>query len=75
MERVAVEDPDYAAMKALEASTKPPPGRTLPGIMKSPHIWRAMLPDNPSPGTQLIHVRTTDMFGKTYADRRVIRIR
>ena len=25
-------------------------------------------------GTQLIHVRTTDMFGQTYTDHRVIRI-
>jgi hypothetical protein len=75
MEQVAVEDPAYAAMKALEASTKPPPGRTLPAIMKSPHIWRAMLPANPMPGTYLLHVRTKDMFGKTYADRRLLRIR
>jgi hypothetical protein len=74
MERVPVEDPAYAEMKALEASAKPPPGRTLPGIIKSPHIWRAMLPENAPRGTHLIHVRTTDMFGKTYADKRVIRI-
>jgi hypothetical protein len=75
MELVAIEDPAYAEMKALEAGTKPPPGRALPAIMKSPHIWRAMLPANPPSGTHLLHVRTTDMFGKTYADRRVLRVR
>lgn len=46
----------------------------LPETIKSPHIWRAKLPANPPKGTRIIYVRTTDMFGKTYTDRRSISI-
>lgn len=75
MEHVAIEDPAYQELKAMEAGTKPPPGRTLPGIIKSPHMWQANLPSNAPSGTHLIHARTTDMFGKTYTDRRILRVR
>lgn len=74
MEPVRIEDPAYMQAKRLEMEFKLP-GRPLPGAMKSPHIWRATLPANPPTGTQLIYVRTKDMFGQTYMDKRVIRIR
>ncbi len=74
MERVAVEDPYFMAMKRDEEGPNPPRGRKLPKPFKATHIWRATLPPNPAPGTYLIQVRTTDMFGKTYTDRRSIRI-
>jgi hypothetical protein len=38
------------------------------------HGWIATLPASPPAGTHLIQIRTTDMFGKTYADQRIIRI-
>lgn len=75
MQKVSREDPDYLAMKAREMEKNPPPGRKLPEIIKSPHLWQAILPASPPRGAHLIHVRTTDMFGKTYTDRRVIRVR
>jgi hypothetical protein len=88
MERKAVEDPAYVETKAREdtalnavleqknrenkpltASQDP-----LPKPIKSPHIWAANLPANPPKGSHAIHVRETDMFGKTHTDRRWIRI-
>ncbi len=42
--------------------------------MKSPHIWRAMLPANPPKGTHAIEVRTTDVFDQTYTDHRSIKV-
>lgn len=75
MERTARPDPYYQAMKRLEEGANPPPGRKLPVLMASPHLWRATLSEAPPPGTHLIHVRTTDMFGQTYSGRRIIRIR
>lgn len=75
MERVTRPDPDFLAMKALEESPAPPPGLKLPKPHETPHLWRALFPANPPAGTHLLHVRTTDMFGQTYADRRVVRIR
>lgn len=74
LERVAREDPYHAAIKRAEESEHPPHGRKLPNVMKSPHIWRGVLPAGPSPGTHLIEVRTTDMFGGTHFGRRIIRI-
>ena len=75
MEQARIGDPAYLAIKEAEASSSPPPGRKLPGISLSSHIWRAKLPANLPAGTHAITVRTTDMFGKTYEDRRVLRVR
>lgn len=68
-------DPFYVAMNRLEAGPNSPAGRKLPKVVSSSHIWVGRLPMNPPKGTHLIHVRTTDMFGRTYRDRRTIRIR
>lgn len=43
-----------------------------PGI--STHIWRAELPDQLTPGTYSLQVRTTDMFGKIWESSRIFRI-
>lgn len=68
-------DPYYKAMKDLEASTTPPPGRRLPGQMNSPHLWSGTLPANLPPGTHKVEIRTVDMFGRTYYGERVVRVR
>ncbi|AMV37681.1 calcineurin-like phosphoesterase C-terminal domain-containing protein [Planctomyces sp. SH-PL62] len=74
MEQVREADPYFVAMKALEEGPKPPPGRKLPAPNKSTHLWRARLASEaPAPGTHLIHVRATDMFGKTHVDQRAVR--
>jgi hypothetical protein len=41
----------------------------------SAHIWAANLPEDLGPGTHVIHVRTTDMFGQTDTAKRIIRVR
>lgn len=74
MEQVPRQDPAYAALKQLE-SDYTLPGRKLPEIIVSPHIWRATLPPGVAPGSHTIHVRTTDQFGKTHTDQRVIRVK
>ncbi|MBW3622054.1 MAG: calcineurin-like phosphoesterase family protein [Armatimonadetes bacterium] len=72
MERVRRVDPQYQRLKELEAGPNPPPGRRLPAARATPHIWRAMLPNNLKPGTYAIEVRETDMFGKTNTAQRRI---
>ena len=67
-------DPYYAKMKELEPKMPKEAGRSLPGGADSTHIWTANLPSGLNPGFHLIHVRTTDMFGQTYQDRRSIRV-
>jgi hypothetical protein len=74
MQRVAVPDPAYAACKELEKVNPKVPGRKLPEIINSPHVWGATLPADLARGTHLIRVRTTDMFGQNYADRRILRV-
>ncbi len=70
-------DPYFADLKAMEERAKAAgklPGRALPKIIPSPHIWVGRLPGELSPGTHLIEVRTKDMFGQEYTGRRIIRV-
>ncbi|MFN3653012.1 MAG: calcineurin-like phosphoesterase C-terminal domain-containing protein [Armatimonadota bacterium] len=75
LERVEVEDPAFQRLKEAESSGTPPPGRKLPNVIKSSHIWRGTLPRYPQPGVRKIEVRTRDMWGKTYSASRAITIR
>jgi hypothetical protein len=76
-------DPYYAAMReAVEQEQKEKPKDVgtsrapwLPKPVDCPHLWRGTLPAKPPKGLHVIYVRTTDMFGQTYAGQRVIRIR
>ena len=46
----------------------------LPKARPSGHIWSGKLPAGLPAGTQVLEVRTTDMFGATHHGRRVIRV-
>lgn len=82
MDYAPQEDPAYRAWKDLETqyvtgenNRHDLPGRRLPAIVKSTHIWQANLPANPPVGTHEIQVRTTDMFGQSYAGNRIIQVK
>jgi hypothetical protein len=75
MTRVDGQDPILARLKASQDAKQAMPGKELPKPGASPHFWSAKLPDALRVGMTLIHVRTTDMFGKTYQASRAIRIR
>ncbi len=75
LERAERPDPAFEAMKTLEESKTPPPGRKLPKAEPTGHIWIGKLPTNLAAGAHTIEVRTTDMFGQTYVDRKVLRVR
>jgi len=74
MEQFEGQDPFFLEIKKLEASPKPPIGLKLPGAATTPHLWRAKLPANLPIGTHAISVKTTDMFGQSYVDRRIFRV-
>jgi hypothetical protein len=74
MNRVTQKDPNFLALKALEASETPPTGRKLPEAIDTNHIWEAYLPGNLDSGLHIITVKTVDMFGKTYSDKRALRV-
>lgn len=66
-------DPTYRA--ALDRETGPfGPAGKLPDPRPSLHLWVGRLPADAKPGTRLIHVRTTDMFGQTHEACRIVRI-
>ncbi len=75
MRREERADPAFEAMKRQEESQTPPPGRKLPKAEPSGHIWVARLPSDLPPGPHTVEVRTVDMFGQTYVDRKVVRVR
>jgi len=74
LELVAREDPYYAAIKEAEQSDAPPRGRPLPKAAVCSHLWAGRLPTDLPPGTHLIEVRTTDVYGQTYVGRRLIAV-
>ena len=74
MERVEREDPALVRLKELEKGSAAPLGKTLPRPIPCSHLWRATLPADPAPGTYLIRVRETDVFGQVHGAVRVIRI-
>ena len=67
-------DPYLDRLKALERVEPKLAGRELPNPQKNTHIWTAKLPPDPPVGVHFIFVRTTDMYGRTYSARRVIRV-
>lgn len=74
LERVEREDPYYVATRAAQQAYAQPQGGKLPKPVKSSHLWRGTLPADLAVGTHQIEVRTTDVFGQTYAARRLIRV-
>ncbi len=74
LERFTGQDPAFLALKELEKGDPPPPGRKLPRPVATPHLWRGELPAELKPGTHLLTVTTTDMFGQTYTARQFLRV-
>lgn len=69
------QDPVFRAWKAREAAEgKKVPGRALPELIQSPHIWSGHLPANLTRGEHTIHVQTTDIWGKTYSAQQKIAV-
>jgi hypothetical protein len=68
------QDPFYLQLKELEKATPPPPGRKLPGASMTGHLWKANLPQGLKAGLHAVEVRTTDMFGQTYQERRIVTV-
>ncbi len=68
-------DPYFAAIKQAEESDHPPRGHKLPRAEISTHIWKTQVGTTLKPGTHLIEVRTTDLYGQEWAGRRIFRVK
>lgn len=67
------QDPYFVKLKAAERGPRPPLGLPLPDPSETPHLWKGTLPVLPL-GVHAIEIRTTDMYGQVYSDRRIIRV-
>jgi hypothetical protein len=76
MQKIAMEDPYYLQLKKPGEEQPKTRWQNLPEPKISRHIWRANLSALAGEKkTQLITVRTTDMFGHIYTASRVINIK
>ncbi len=75
MDRRVINDPGYALLRKGEQAIKARPWRDLPNPKKCPHLWHAKLPNKPTVGVHTLHVRATDMHGRTHHGNRIIRIK
>ena len=79
MQMVRQPDPYYERLYELQERYKEEHER-LPGLasqgrpMNSTHLWKANLPAELQPGSYLIEVRSTDMFGQVWRHRRPLRV-
>jgi len=67
-------DPYFVKLKEMEKGPKPPTGLALPNPSTTRHLWKANLPKGLGAGTHAVEIRTTDIFGQIYTDRRVVRL-
>lgn len=73
MENFKGQDPFFLKLKELEASPKPPLGLKLPNPSQTAHLWKGKL-GAMSKGTHVVEIRTRDMYGQEFYDRRIVRI-
>jgi len=74
LENFEGQDPYFLKLKEMEAGPKPPLGLKLPNPSMTKHLWKGKLPAGLPAGTHAGEVRTIDMFGQTYLDRRIVRV-
>lgn len=73
-EESGIEDIDDDVLGRVESRYRELLGRGLPDPRETPRLWTGTLPANPAPGSHVIHVRATDMYGQVHRGRRIIRI-
>ncbi len=69
-------DPQFVVVRQAENAVMDAPEawRGLPEPHATTHLWKLGLSEGLPPGTYRIEIETTDMFGRHFADGRVIRV-
>lgn len=80
MDKTVEADPFYKEVfdresVLLEKFPEKVPFRKLPEPKGSSHLWKAKLPTDLGVGTYMIHVKTTDMHGREFGSKRVLRVK
>ncbi len=66
--------PPYVAARERDVAYEDRPYRDLPEPQTTPHIWKARLPAGLAAGVHVLEVETTDRFGQTDRDFRLIEV-
>jgi hypothetical protein len=81
MKRTPAQDPGFAALKAIESELPvferggaKPPWRPIPNFYRTSHLWGAEVPADLKPGVHTLEVRVTEPNGRTFSDRRLLRV-
>lgn len=74
LEKVLEPDPTFEAARMREGTNAVPPFRNLPRPIKSPHLWRGMLPANLPAGTHYLCVQARDVNGTLHPAMRAITV-
>lgn len=68
-------DPSYnALLYRWDITESLMPGRRPSNAVRSTHLWRAGFPAGLSLGEHIIEVRATDMFGRQFTERKIIKV-
>ncbi|MGZ0655291.1 calcineurin-like phosphoesterase C-terminal domain-containing protein [Coraliomargarita sp. W4R53] len=70
MEKVLESDPHYVAAREREKDAS----RKLNDPVPSTHLWKANIFEELTSGSHYIDVEATDMYGRTFQARRIIRV-
>ena len=75
MEKTVAADPTFLKRwKEEQAAGDNLQWRALPKPMRSPHLWKALLPGDTPAGTHAIHVKATNPNGQVLTGKRIIRV-
>ena len=74
LQKVEAPDPRFLRLRERDQGLKAP-YRALPQpMMNCPHLWRASLPGDLTPGLHLLEFIATDMFDNTHFGRHLLRV-
>ena len=69
------EDPGFARLHRRDEALEDNDWGDLGRPSKSSHIWIAVLPKNMAPGAHVVEVETTDMHGRVFVGKRIVRVK
>jgi len=66
--------PCYEVLYKRDVANRTEGRKTLPGPVKTPHLWTANLPSGLPEGVHVLEVETTDMFGQQDTGKTLLRV-
>jgi len=74
MEKVEAAAPRVTRLHERDKDLQPPLFPAQAPMSNCPHLWRAALPEGLTPGSHLVEVMATDLFGNRHQGSRPVRV-